>query len=109
MAITLKTQVTNNIGTSPIDVLQTSLTNRATLMGCNLANTVNDPITVDIFVVDDASTVGYFVKGIVIPANTSLKVITNGEKLVLDTNTFLRIGCDTVAGIDVIVSYVEIV
>jgi len=108
MAITLKTQVTNNIGTSPIDVLQTGLTNRATLMGCNLANTVNDPITVDIFVVDDASTVGYFVKGIIIPANTSLKVITNGEKLVLGPSCSFRVVSNTESSLDIIISYADI-
>lgn len=108
MAITLKTQVTNNIGTVPIDVLQTDLTNRATLTGCNLANTIDDPITVDIFVVDDASTVGYFVKGIVIPANTSLKVITNGEKLILGPSCSFRVVSNTDASLDVIISYADI-
>lgn len=108
MATTLKTRVTNNIGTSPIDVLQTGPTNRATLIGCNLANIINDPITVDIFVVDDASTVGYFIRGIIIPANTSLKVITNGEKLILGPSCSFRVVSNTDASLDIIISYADI-
>ena len=107
MAITLKTKVTKNVGTIPVDVLQTIETNRMTLVGCNLANIIDDPITVDIFVVDDTSTAAYYIKGIIIPANTSLKVITNGEKLILGPRCSLRIGSNTDASLDVIISYAE--
>jgi hypothetical protein len=46
---------------------------------------------------------------LIIPPYTSAKVITNGEKLILDTNHFLRVVSDTAAGIDAVISYVEIV
>jgi len=44
-----------------------------------------------------------------IPANTSAKMITNGEKLILAEQCGLRIVSDTSDSIDVVVSYAEIV
>jgi hypothetical protein len=109
MATYFRTQVVKNIGLTPVDVIGTVDNNRFTVVGCNVANIVDEDVIIDVWVVDSSSTAAYYIKQLVIPPYTSAKVITNGEKLVLDTNTFLRIGCDTVAGIDVIVSYVEIV
>jgi hypothetical protein len=108
MATALKTKVANNIGTSPIDILQTGPANRFTLIGCNLANTIDDPITIDIFVIDDTSTAAYYIKGIVLPANSSLKVITNGEKLILGPSCGFRIVSNTDASLDVVISYADI-
>jgi hypothetical protein len=52
--------------------------------------------------------VAYYVKGLAIPPNTSVKVITQGEKLILPENTELRIVTNTADSIDATVSYVEI-
>jgi len=109
MATYFRTQVVKNIGLTPVDVIGTVDNNRFTVVGCNVANIVDEDVIIDVWVVDSSSTAAYYVKQLVIPPYTSAKVITNGEKLILDTNTFLRIGSDTVAGIDVVVSYVEIV
>ena len=58
---------------------------------------------------DSSSTAAYYIKGLIIPPYTSAKVITNGEKLILEPNTFLRIVSDTADSVDAVVSYVEIV
>jgi len=104
-----KTQIAKNIGTTPLDVIGTVDNNRFTVVGCNLANTIDEDVIVDIFVVDSSSTAAYYIKGLVISPYTSAKVITNGEKLILEPNTFLRVVSDTVDSIDAVVSYVEIV
>lgn len=109
MATYFRTQVVKNVGTTPIDVVGTVDNNRFTIVGCNVANIVDEDVIIDVWVVDSSSTAAYYVKQLIIPPYTSAKVITNGEKLILENNTFLRIGCDTTAGIDVVVSYVEIV
>lgn len=109
MATFLRTRVVKNIGTTPADVIQTVSNNRFTVIGCNIANVIDDPVTVDIFVVDSSSTAAYYVRGIVIPANTSVKMITNGEKLILSEQCGLRIVSDTADSLDVVVSYAEIV
>jgi len=109
MATFFRTKVVKNIGTTAVDALQTVDNNRFTIIGCNLANLIDDPVTIDIFVLDSTSTAGYYVKGIVLAPNSSLKVITNGEKLILSEQCGLRIVSDTDNSIDAIISYAEIV
>jgi hypothetical protein len=109
MATYFRTQVAKNLGTTPLDVIGTVDNNRFTVVGCNLANTIDEDVIVDVFVVDSSSTAAYYIKGLIIPPYTSAKVITNGEKLILEPNTFLRLVSDTADSVDAVVSYVEIV
>jgi len=109
MPTVFKHAVNTDIGTEPVDVLQIPLGVRATVIGCNLANTTEfDVVNVDMFVVDENSTQGHYVKGIVIPPNTSVKVITQGEKLILPETSGIRLVSDTDASVDSTISYVEI-
>lgn len=109
MSTFFRTKVVKNIGTVAVDALQTVDNNRFTIIGCNLANIIDDPVTVSVYVVDSTSTAGYYIKGIIVPANSSLKVITNGEKLVLAEQCGLRIVSNSDASIDAVISYAEIV
>jgi hypothetical protein len=99
----------NEIGTVPVDAVTISPGIRATVIGCNLANTTDyDTVIVDVDVVGADTTSVKYVKSLVIPPNTSVKLITQGEKLILPENTSLRITSDTSDSIDATVSYVEI-
>lgn len=109
MATLFRTKVVKNIGTAPVDALQTVENNRFTVIGCNLANTIDDPVTIDLYIIDSTSTIGYYVKGLLVPANTSLKVVTNGEKLILAEQCGLRIVSNYDDSIDATISYAEIV
>ena len=101
--------VNTDIGTTPVDVLQIPLGVRATVIGMNIANITDyDTAVVDIFVIDENSTQAYYVRGLTISPNSSAKVITQGEKLILPETAGLRIVSDTADSIDVTVSYVEI-
>lgn len=109
MPTVFKQAVSTEIGTTPVDVLDIPGGVRATVIGCNLANvTEYDTVTVNVYVIGSDTTRSYYVKGIPIPPNTSLKVITNGEKLILPELTGLRIHADVDNAIDATVSYVEI-
>lgn len=109
MPTVFKHAVVNDIGTTPIDVLQIDPGVRATVIGCNLANTSDyDTIVVDVFVVDESSVQGTYVRSVPIPPGSSAKVITQGEKLILPETAGLRIVSDTEASLDAILSYVEI-
>jgi hypothetical protein len=101
--------VNTAIGTTPVDVLQISTGIRATVIGMNIANiTEYDTAVVNIFVVDENSTQAHYVKGLAIPPNTSVKVVTQGEKLILPETTAIRIVSDTEDSVDTVISYVEI-
>ena len=109
MPTTFKHAVNTGIGTTPIDVLQIPVGFRATVIGCNIANTTDsDQVSVDVYVVDESSVAATYIKGLTIAANSAVKIITNGEKLILPETTALRIVSDTPSSVDSIVSYVEI-
>lgn len=109
MPTVFKHAVNTSIGTTPVDVVQIPEGVRATVIGCNLANVTDyDTINVDVFVVDEFSTQAYYVKGLVIPPNSAVKVITQGEKLILPAASGLRIVSDTEDSMDSTISYVEI-
>jgi len=101
--------VNTDIGTEPVDVLQIPPGVRATIIGCNLSNTTEfDTIVVDVFVIDENSTQAYYVKNLIIPPNSSVKLVTQGEKLILPETSGIRIVSDTASSIDSTISYVEI-
>ena len=101
--------VNTGIGTTPQDILQIPLGVRATVIGLNLANVTDyDTVNVNVFVIDENSTQAHYVRGLVIPPNTTAKVITQGEKLILPETAGIRIVSDTEDSIDVTISYVEI-
>jgi hypothetical protein len=109
MPTIFKHAVNTEIGTTPVDVLQIPSGVRATVIGCNLANVTDyDTVVVDVFVVDASSTQAHYVKGLVIPPNTSVKLVTQGEKLILPATSGIRIVSDTENSVDTTISYVEI-
>lgn len=109
MATSFRHVVTTGIGTTPVDVLQIPEGVRVTVIGCNVANiTAADTVVVDIQIVDEFSTVGTYIREVPIPPNTSVKFITNGEKLVLPASAGIRIVSDTENSLDSVISYVEI-
>lgn len=109
MPTVFKHAVNTSIGTTPVDVLQIPGGVRATVIGCNLANvTEADVVNVDVYVVDENSTQASYVKGLVIPPQTAVKVVTQGEKLILPETAGIRIVSDTADSIDSTISYVEI-
>jgi hypothetical protein len=109
MPTVFKHSLVTQIGTVPIDVVGIGLGVRATVIGCNLANVTDyDTVVADLLVVGADSVVTFYVKGLIIPPNTSVKVITQGEKLILPESSGLRLVSDTSDSIDATISYVEI-
>jgi hypothetical protein len=101
--------VTTSVGTTPVDVLQIPEGVRATVIGCNIANVTDyDTVVVNMYVIDENSTQATYVRGIIIAPNSTVKVITQGEKLILPATSGIRIETDTEDSVDVTISYVEI-
>jgi hypothetical protein len=109
MPTQFKHSLVTQVGTVPVDVVEIGGGVRATVIGCNLANVTDyDTVVANVQIVGADTTTSYYVRNIAIPPNTSLKVITQGEKLILPENTSLRVTSDTSDSIDATVSYVEI-
>jgi hypothetical protein len=109
MPTVFKQAISTEIGTTPVDVVDIPGGVRATVIGFNLANITDyDTVSVNVYVIGSDTTLSYYVKKIPIPPNTSIKIITNGEKLILPELTGLRIESDVENSIDATISYVEI-
>lgn len=109
MPTVFKHNLVTQVGTSPVDVVEIDAGVRATVIGCNLANTTEyDTVLVDVQVKGSDSVTSYYIKGIAIPPNSSVKIITQGEKLILPESTSLRVTSSVTDSIDATVSYVEI-
>ncbi len=107
MPTTFKHAVNKNIGTAPVDVVQVPVGFRATVIGCNIANVTDyDTVNVDVYVISEDSEQAYYVKGLTVSPNSAVKIITNGEKLILPETSGLRIVSDTAGGVDTVISYV---
>lgn len=108
MATSFKNAVFKEIGTTPVQVVTTTSLTRCTVIGLSLANVTGGNVSVNVLVMDDSSTTGYYVKGVIIPPNSSLRVVNQGEKLILAPENELLVQSNTASSIDCIVSYVEI-
>jgi hypothetical protein len=109
MPTVFKHSLVTQVGTTPTNVVEIGAGVRATVIGCNLANVTDyDTVVADLQVVGANTTVSYYIRGLIIPPNSSVKIITQGEKLILPETTSLRLTSDTPDSIDATVSYVEI-
>lgn len=122
MANFFKNTISKEIGTTPVSVLEVPGNARATVIGMSLTNLTLGAILVSVQVeipvldpetqlpVVPADTItGYYCKDIIVPANTTLRLVNGGEKLILTQNNVLYISSNADASIDALISYVEIV
>lgn len=109
MATFFRNSLVKNVGTVPITAITTAANARATVIGLSLANLTESTVTASITVSDATSISAYYIKDVIIPPNSSLRVINGGEKLMLSTSNSLEISCNQDDSLDAIVSYVEIV
>jgi hypothetical protein len=108
MATLFRNKVIKNVGRVPVEITEIGPTSRATVIGLSLTNLTPSFLYVNVFVEDDTSVSGYYLKETLLPANTSLRVVNQGEKLILAANNKLLVSSNLDDSVDVIMSYVEI-
>ena len=109
MASFFRNKVAKEIGVTPIQVLATAPNSRMTIIGLSLANLTTGIVLIDITLTDDASVTGYYAKQVLVPPNSSLRVVNGGEKLILSTSNSLSISANVEDAVDAIISYVELI
>ena len=109
MATFFRNKVIKNVGTKPVEILETTPTNRATVIGLSITNLSADFVYINVYVEDDTSVSGFFLKDTILPANTSLRALSAGEKLILAPSNQLYLVSDTTEAFDAVISYVNIV
>ena len=109
MATLFKNKVVNSVGVIPVDIYETDASTRATVIGMSLTNLTQSFVYVDVLMQDDTSVTGYYLKQALLPANTSLRVVATGEKLIVAPSNKIQVRSSINDSVDVIVSFVEIV
>lgn len=105
-----------DIGTSEVNVLTTNVGTRSTVIGLSLTNKTDLAVLASIRLEQwDTETVpsvigeAYYIKNVLVPPNQSLRVINGGEKLILSTSMKMYVVSSTANGLDLVMSYVDIV
>jgi hypothetical protein len=109
MATLFKNKVVKEIGALPVDIYETDASTRATVIGLSITNLTTSFVYVDVIIFDDTSVAGYYLKDTVLPANTAIRVVNQGEKLILAANNKLQVRASVADSVDVVLSFVEIV
>lgn len=109
MATFFRNSVIKDIGVTPVKVLETASNARATVIGLSLTNLTQGSLLVSVQLQDDTSTRGYYCKDVLVPANTSLRLVNGGEKLILTNSNELYVSANAENAVDALISYVEIV
>ena len=109
MATFFRNHVETEIGTNEVVLYETAPNERSTIIGLSLTNLTQDFVYVDVQVTDDENIKGFYVKQALIAANTSLRLVTDGEKLILAPENKISVTASSPASIDAILSYVEVV
>jgi len=109
MATLFKNKVVKQVGTLPVDIYETDASTRSTVIGLSLTNLTSSFVYVDVLIQDDTSVTGYYLKDTVLPANTALRVVNQGEKLILASNNKIQVRASVDDSVDVVMSFVEIV
>lgn len=108
MATILKNTVVKNVGTVPVLIYETLSNTRVTVLGLSFTNLTDTFVYVNVLVEDDTSISGFYLKDSILPAGSSLRAVSTGEKLVLAPSNRLLVSSNLDDSVDVIVSYVEI-
>lgn len=109
MATFFKNSIVKDIGTTSTLVVETASNSRATVIGLSLTNLTLGAVIVTVEIENESSVKGYYCKDVLVPSNTSLRLVNGGEKLILGNSNKLYVKCNTENGLDVLASYVEIV
>jgi hypothetical protein len=109
MATFFKNKVEKSIGTVRVPVYEAPPSARATVIGLSLANLTSSVVSASVLIADDTSVVGYYLKDVLIPPNSTLKVLNGGEKIILGSTNILYVESDINDSLDCVMSFVEIV
>jgi hypothetical protein len=109
MATTFNNVLESEIGTTESLALTSASNARVTVIGLSLTNLTGSVILASIRVLNNStSESAYYLKGVPIPPNQSLRVINGGEKLVLSSDTSLYVQASQDDSLDLVMSYVAI-
>lgn len=109
MANFFRNKVVKEVGTQLVEVVRLPDNSRATVIGLSIANLTEGNVLASVYIEDNNANVGHYIKDVIISPNTTLKALNGGEKIILAPENALFVSSNQPDGIDVVLSYVEIV
>jgi hypothetical protein len=109
MATTFKNKVVKEVGSVPILAVETDAGTRSTIIGMTLSNLTEFIVYASVLVKDDGSSLGFYMKDVMVPPNSTMHALSAGEKLILAPTNQLYLQADQDEALDAIISYVDIV
>jgi len=73
-----------------------------------LTNLTDEFLYCSVTLQDDTSVTGFYLKDTVVPANTSLRAVSTGEKFIVAPSNILYVQSSIEDSVDAILSYVEV-
>jgi len=108
MSTLFQTKIINNVGTAPTTAVTAPSNGTVTVLGLSLANLTNDNIYASVKVADNLSNSAYYAYNLLVPPNSSLRVLNGGERLTLASQYSLTVSASEDNGFDAVISYVVI-
>ena len=98
--------VTDAVSSSNSNVLTAGGSSTLILLSVLVSNKGSNTANVDVYVVTNSGDDVYLLKGVPIPAGSSLELIS-GSKVIMESSDVLRIRADTATTLDATVSYLD--
>ena len=79
------------------------------IVGLRFANILTTTDTLDVFITDagDSNNSRYLIKGVSVPATSSIEIVQGGSKIVLNSGDVVRALCGTANGVHAWISRVD--
>ena len=98
--------VTDAVSSTNANILTAGNTSTLIILNALVANKTSTSANVDLYLVTDSGDDVYLLKGVPVPAGSSLELIT-GSKIILESSDVLRGRADTASALDLTVSYLD--
>jgi len=98
--------VTDAVSSTNANIVTAGNTSTLIILNALVANKTSTSANVDLYLVTDSGDDVYLLKGVPVPAGSSLELIT-GSKIILESSDVLRGRADTASALDLTISYLD--
>jgi|TARA_B110000305_G_C19465439_1_gene657514 hypothetical protein len=109
MATFFRNKAVKEIGKVKVPIYTAGPSTTATVVGLSLANLTESVVSTSVLIADDTSVEAFYLKNVLLPPNSTMKVLNGGEKIIIAADNTISVIADIDASLDAVMSYVEIV
>ena len=107
MATFFRNKAVKEIGKVKVPIYSAGPSTTATVVGLSLANLTESVVSTSVLIADDTSIEAFYLKDVLLPPNSTMKVLNGGEKIIIAADNTISVVSDIDASLDAVMSYVE--